>query len=283
MNRVDLTRHVINALNKANTFDSKLPREILEMEGMSGLKTRIFYNELCSLEFEGRKTNYLEVGVWKGSSTCSALYGNKNLNTYVVENWSEFNGPKNDFESNMKTLVGDTQINVIEDNFDRFDVSRIKDKIDVYLYDGNHSEESHFLALERIWPCLADESIFIVDDWNFPSVQQGTRRALEGKTVLDEFLVLYNVVPEHPFSDIFSPPMWHEGEDSVHTPFVVAKREFWNGIAVFVLQKKPPPATRVMMNDGQIKFWAQVKPGDILSNGTRVTENGEPDGPLEKI
>jgi hypothetical protein len=280
---VDLTRHVIKALNKANTFDTKLPRDIILMPGMSGFKTRIFYNEVCSLMFEGRKTNYLEVGVWKGSSTCSALYGNENLNTYVVENWSEFSGPKNEFETNMKRLVGDASVTIIEDNFDTFDISRIKDKIDVYLYDGDHTEESHVLALERIWPCLADESIFIVDDWNFPSVQQGTRRALQGKTVLDEFIVMYNVGLEHQYREIFSPPMWHEGEDKFHTRTPVAHHEFWNGIAIFILQKKPRPDTRVAMNDGQIKFWAQVKPGDILSNGTKVTETGEPDGPLEKI
>ena len=280
---MDLTRHVIKAMNKANTFETKLPREVLEMEGMSGLKTRIFYNELCSLEFPGRVTNYLEVGVWKGSSTCSALYGNKNLNTYVVENWSEFTGPKNDFETNIKTLVGEAQVTIIEDNFDTFDITRVKDKIDVYLYDGNHSEESHFLALERIWPCLADESIFVVDDWNLPEVQRGTRKALMGKTVLGEFIVTYNVGLDHPHRDLFSPLMWREGDHLFHTCFPVANHEFWNGIAVFVLQKKPPPDTRVMMNDGQIKFWAQVKPGDILSNGTKVSETGEPDGPLEKI
>jgi len=278
-----LTKHVIKALNKANTFDTKLPRGILDLEGMSGIKTRIFYNELCSLTFEDRKTNYLEVGVWKGSSTCSALYGNDNLNTYVIENWSEFGGPKNDFETNMKTFVGDAQVTIIEDNFTTFDVSRIRDKIDLYLYDGEHSEESHFLAIEKIWPLLADESIFIVDDWNFPEIQRATRRALKGKTVLEEFIVTYNTDLNHPHRDLCSPLLWREKGHLFHTCLPVATHEFWNGIAVFVLQKKPPPDTRVIMNDGNIKFWAQVKPGDILSNGTRVTENGEPDGDVEKI
>lgn len=234
---MDLTRHVIKAMNKANTFDTKLTRDILTMEGMSGLKTRIFYNEVCSLAFPGRKTNYLEVGVWKGSSTCSALYRNENLKTYAVENWSEFAGPKNEFEKNMNSFVGDADLTIIEDNFDTFDVARVKDPIDVYLYDGNHSEESHFLALDRIWPCLADESIFIVDDWNLPDAQKGTRRALEGKTILDEFLVTYNVRPDHPDRDIFSPQLWREGNHEIHTCFPVAQHEFWNGIAVFILKK----------------------------------------------
>jgi hypothetical protein len=234
---MDLTRHVIKAMNKANTFDTKLTRDILTMEGMSGLKTRIFYNEVCSLVFPGRNTNYLEVGVWKGSSTCSALYGNENLNTYAVENWSEFAGPKNEFEKNMNNFVGDASVTIIEDNFDTFDVDKIKDPIDVYLYDGNHTEESHFLALDRIWPRLADESIFIVDDWNIPDAQKGTRRALEGKTILDEFLVTYNVRPDHPYRDIFSPQLWREGNHEIHTCFPVAQHEFWNGIAVFILKK----------------------------------------------
>jgi len=52
----DLVKHVIKCLNTANTWKSKLPESVFALEGMSGVKTRVFYNELCSIEFPDRQT-----------------------------------------------------------------------------------------------------------------------------------------------------------------------------------------------------------------------------------
>ena len=37
-------------------------------------------------------------------------------------------------------------------------------KFNIYMYDGNHSEDSHFKALDHFFPCLDDEFIYLVDD-----------------------------------------------------------------------------------------------------------------------
>ena len=52
---------------------SKITNEIIAMKGMTGTKTRHFYNNLLNIE----DARYLEIGTWKGSSVCSAMYKNQ--------------------------------------------------------------------------------------------------------------------------------------------------------------------------------------------------------------
>jgi hypothetical protein len=80
------------AFKNAENDISKLTDDILSMEGMTGKKTRHFYNNLLNTE----DARYLEIGCWKGSSVCSAMYGNK-AKIVCIDNWSEFEGPKTEF------------------------------------------------------------------------------------------------------------------------------------------------------------------------------------------
>jgi hypothetical protein len=49
---------------------------------------------------------------------------------------------------------------------------------DVYFYDGPHETLDHYRSLIEFYPVLANEVIFIVDDWNFVDVRIGTESAL---------------------------------------------------------------------------------------------------------
>ena len=51
--------------------------------------------------------------------------------------------------------------------------------INVYFYDGDHSEESQEKGLIYYNDILADTVIIIVDDWNAPNVRSGTRKAIK--------------------------------------------------------------------------------------------------------
>ena len=66
-------KHIETALQNAENYISNIDKEILEMKGMSGIKTRHFYNNICSMQ----DSRYLEIGTWKGSSFCSAMSNNK--------------------------------------------------------------------------------------------------------------------------------------------------------------------------------------------------------------
>ena len=50
-------------------------------------------------------------------------------------------------------------------------------KIIVCIY--MHTEKSHFQALNHYLPCLDDEFIYLVDDWNWQRVKDGTNQAIK--------------------------------------------------------------------------------------------------------
>jgi hypothetical protein len=205
-----LIKHIEASLRKTEENDSKLigVNQILKMEGMSGKKTRHFYNNICSMD----DVRYLEIGTWKGSSLCSAMYKNK-MTCVAVDNWSEFWGPKAEFMSNFNKFKGENNATFIEKNCWDIDARTIG-KFNIYMYDGAHTEVTHFRALSHYLPCLDDEFIYIVDDWNWEYVRNGTLDSIKKNNLR----ILYHkwiLTPScHPSND------WH------------------NGISIFVLRKQ---------------------------------------------
>jgi hypothetical protein len=47
------------------------------------------------------------------------------------------------------------------------------------MYDGNHTNENHYNALLHYYNCLDDIFIFIVDDWNWKDVRDGTINSIQ--------------------------------------------------------------------------------------------------------
>jgi len=206
--------HIVDALGKAEVYSSKINNDILEIDGMSGKKTRHFYNNLLNF----KDARYLEIGTWKGSSACSAMFGNK-AKVFCIDDWSEFGGPKEDFLNNFNKFKGDNDASFYE--ADCFSINPLDlPKFNMYLFDGNHEEDSHFKSLSHFLPCLDDIFIFIVDDWNWADVRNGTRNAIEQNNLK----VLYQ-------KEIIMT------SDNSHTPREIAKETWWNGIYICVLKK----------------------------------------------
>lgn len=169
MNLIDI---VETSLAKADKHESKLDNELKKIHGMTGLKTRHFYNNLGS--YEG--VRYLEIGTWSGSSLCSFMCGNSST-CLGIDNWSEFGGPKHAFYHNFSVYRGNNNAKFIETNC--WDLNpNTMGKFNMYMYDGAHDDTSHYLALAHFLPCLDDEFIYIVDDWNHPPVREGTEKAI---------------------------------------------------------------------------------------------------------
>jgi hypothetical protein len=161
----------------------------------------------------------LEIGTWKGSSVCSAMYGNS-ANVICIDNWAEFNGPKEEFLYNFKKYKGQNNAAFIEQDCFTVDVSKLP-KFNIYLYDGDHKEICHYKALTHYIDCMDEKFIYVVDDWNWKCVRDGTLNAIrhlnlnvvfsfENKTTFDD---------THPMHGSPLQRLWH------------------NGIGVFVLEK----------------------------------------------
>jgi hypothetical protein len=204
------------ALENAENLQSKITSEIQDMSGMSGLKTRHFYNNLGSLV---ENVRYLEIGTWKGSSVCSFMCGNQCKTIVCIDNWSEFGGPKEEFLTNFNKFKGDNNAIFIENDCFKVDV-RFLPKFNVYMYDGNHTNESHYKALNHYYECLDDVFIYIVDDWNWSPVRNGTMSAISKLNL--------KILFQHEI---------RLTQDNSHTPEKLAKDTWWNGIFIAILQK----------------------------------------------
>lgn len=210
-----LITHVEQCLRRADNYDSKISNEVLRMEGMSGKKTRHFYNSICSME----GARYLEIGVWKGSSTCAAMCDNKMTNCLAIDNWSEFGGPKNEFMKYFNKYKGENNATFIESDCWDIDVSKLG-KFNIYMYDGDHTEKSHFEALNYYLSCLDNEFIYMIDDWNWESVRNGT----------------INSIKENNCEILYQKEI-RTTDDNTHPKICGQNSDWHNGISIFVLRK----------------------------------------------
>ena len=212
-------KHLEKSFENAENGISDINHDIIMMEGMTGTKTRHFYNNLLKLP----DARYLEVGTWKGSSVCSAMCNNK-AKVVCIDNWTQFGGPRNEFEYNFNKFKGKNDAVFIES--DCFTVNKdLLGKSNIYLFDGEHSQKSHYKALEYFLPCLDDTFIFIIDDWNWPDVRIATDNAINN----NKLNILWNKEIRLTNNDMHT----HETPDG----FQIASNTWWNGISVFVLQK----------------------------------------------
>jgi hypothetical protein len=216
MNITQLRNHVEQSFLNAERGSSKITQEIIDMEGMSGIKTRHFYNNLLNCE----DARYLEIGTWKGSSVCSAMCGN-NAKVVCIDNWSQFGGPKSEFLTNFKKYKGSNYAMFIEKDCYQVDTDGLP-SFNIYMYDGEHSKENHGRALTHFYNCLDDMFVFIVDDWNWKPVREGT---------LESFLHLNLEV-------MYSKEIrttWDDRDVIFGSP---EQRAWHNGIYVAILKKK---------------------------------------------
>ena len=209
--------HVKKCLDMANNNTSKLSHDILyNLQGMTGHKTRHFYNNLCSLD----DARYLEIGTWKGSSAISALYMNMHCKATLIDNWSEFDGTSDELIANIKKHIP-YYPQYVYINDDCFNLKEpLIGSYNIYMYDGNHDEISQKKAITDFYKYLDDVSIVVIDDWNIDRVRDGTFKGLDeidGRVLFKEEIRLTY--------------------DGSHTEMAKAHTDFWNGMAVFVIEK----------------------------------------------
>jgi hypothetical protein len=202
-------KHVTQAFEDADNNLSKLPDDVLMLDGMSGIKTRHFYNNLLTLE----DTRYLEIGTWKGSSVCSAMYNNR-AKVLCIDNWSQFGGPRAEFTMNFNRYIGQNDAFFIEEDCFKIEVGYLP-KFNIYMYDGEHSADSQYKALTHYYDCMDDIFIYIVDDWAIEDVRDGTNKAIAD-------LNLTTLYEKHVITE----------EDGT-----LGKTGWWNGIYIGIFSK----------------------------------------------
>lgn len=207
-----LIKHVQSSIYSADRGHSKINEKILNIEGFSSSKIRHLLNNLCNFH----NVNYLEIGCWKGSTFISSLYQNKVsiASAIAIDNWSEFDGPYLEFQANCDEFISNVNYKFYSHNcFDLNPKKFIKDKINIYFYDGGHTHQDHANAFLFFNKVLADPFIAIVDDWSWTDVRSGTFEAFEKLG----YQVLYEV--------------------SLPADFNLDTAKWWNGLYIAVIRK----------------------------------------------
>ena len=181
-----MIEHVKNSIKKADLLESKLDPETLALNGQCNGRVRHLLNNIVDMP----GARYLEVGVYKGATFIAALYKNNYDEATAIDSWSEPGDRRSDSDI---ILSKEEFINTCNHYIGHYDLIwddcfnvELTNEVNIYFYDGNHLEESHAKALSHFYKSLANEIIFIVDDYNWNQVRMGTQRAVRDWTVLYE-------------------------------------------------------------------------------------------------
>lgn len=182
-----LINHVKQSVELAQLGISKLSNAVLYVPGMTSVRVKCFLNNICSFP----NTSYLEIGVWKGATFTAALYANRDSiqQAVAIDNWAEFAGPSEEFHRNCQAYIADVPYQFYAHDCFTIDTKNLfKSPVDIYFYDGNHTEESQKQAFTYYDSAFAPSFIAIIDDWNHEPSRNGTKKAFEqlGYTILYE-------------------------------------------------------------------------------------------------
>jgi hypothetical protein len=180
---VKITQEFVTAvLELSDVGQSKLSERERELYGISSPRLKALLNNICSKE----GTNYLELGVFKGSTIISAAYGNLNTKLVGVENYTyDQNEPKrtapegtiwenmkSQLKSNIKRYeepgvpVNIDNITIIESSFQEVDWKSYP-KFDVCFFDVVPADKETYKAFfEKTLPALSSEAVILFSNYS---------------------------------------------------------------------------------------------------------------------
>lgn len=168
--------HVNKSIEDALLGISNISPKALSVGGFSTETMRHLWNNLCDID-----GIYLEAGLFMGGTFTASF--NKNVVSIGIEDYSQPFGVmevKKHLEENIesnKDASKDYKL-YFEDCFS-IDKTKLPNNIDILFYDANHSEESQAKALPYFIDNMNSTFLYIVDDYNWADVFNGTDKGLE--------------------------------------------------------------------------------------------------------
>ena len=199
------SEYIDSCFRKSLQFISNLNSDVFLIDGMSGKVFRCFLHNLC----EHPNTCFLEIGSWKGSTLCSAM--NENNVFFGIDNFSQFGNVRNIFYENFNKFKGKNS-HFIENDCFQLNLN-LDYTFNVFFFDGDHTLEAHTKSLVYFYNLLDNEFVFIVDDWNWQFVREGTYKSIE----LCNLKIKYKKEILTDYND---------------------RNYFWNGVCIFILIKQ---------------------------------------------
>lgn len=183
------------ALELSDNGISKISEREREIFGLSSSRLRSLLNNLCSKA----DTAYLELGIYKGATLISALYGNPQLKAIGVDNykyderepkkWAEsstiWENIKSQLHDNLRRYtdpdmsVNTKNITLLEQDFETVDWAK-QPKSDVCFFDINPVTESQYdVFFTEVTKSLKSESLIIFTNYSNDKNANELEAALE--------------------------------------------------------------------------------------------------------
>lgn len=162
------------AIDEGSNLISTLPPSQMDVPALTSIRLRHILNNIGKL---GKV--HLECGVHKGGTYTATIAGNSNIReSFAVDNFaSDFSGETamvQFIENRKKFEFPSSKYELIVSDTFQTDLSLLPKNIDLYMYDGDHSYEAQKEALTYFKANLADEFIFLCDDYDWEEVKKGT-------------------------------------------------------------------------------------------------------------
>ena len=116
------------------------------------------------------------------------------------------------FIENAKKYKGNNVIKVFDSNFINVNKSEIAN-VDLFFYDGDHSEIATSAAVKYFAECFADTAILIFDDANWSGVVSGAMAGINSTN----------------FDVLYEKKVLNSEEDP---------EQWWNGLFILVVKRK---------------------------------------------
>lgn len=189
-----ITKEFIEAaLHLSDLGQSKLTEREREIFGLSSVRQKAFLNNLCSKE----GTKYLEIGVYKGSTIISAVFGNP-CTAVGIEHFKyderepKKHAPEGTIWTNMKSQLEDNinryvvtdkiakdAITIVENDFREVTFEKGQ-KFDICLFDVTPvTPEMYDDFFNKIYPHMSLESVVIFMNYSNDTVSRYIQEALE--------------------------------------------------------------------------------------------------------
>ena len=220
---MDLIKHIEESLHWGEKEVSKLTQDVINIHGITSNKIRCFLNNICSIG-----GTYLEIGVFRGATFCSAIYQN-NIHAIGLDNFASPNlmpmgvsqklasylkrgidiPPQEDFINNVKKFGNPEHLDIYKTDYTSFDYTQLP-KVNIVFYDGDTRYHDQYTVLKKILPLFSEQTILIMDDWNWNS------------GAIDDLIKEENLIVT------FKEEIFTQGEDM---------GSFWNGLGLFLIEK----------------------------------------------
>jgi hypothetical protein len=153
----EILERAVSSKNESNLPDLGRP----SLGDLTGMCIRNIVNNICQNDIR-----YLEIGLYRGGIFSAALYGNS-IRAVGIDNWSQnwmTDDSRKVFFDRLEETKGNNSVDIIES--DCWVPSLLREKFNVYTFDGPHGWQDQYDALVKYIDHMDNCFIYIVDDYD---------------------------------------------------------------------------------------------------------------------